>query len=89
MGSIGLEAVIGFLMIVVFLGIWWNIKGEAEWPNPMYPPEPDDPREPVKEIEILDLNKMTKAQLLEYAESQGLDLPKSWTKAKILARLDV
>lgn len=41
------------------------------------------------EVAVRDLASLTKSELLEYAESQGIDIPKSWTKAKILARLDV
>jgi hypothetical protein len=41
------------------------------------------------EVAVRELASMTKSELLEYAESQGIDIPKSWTKAKILARLDV
>ena len=39
--------------------------------------------------EIVDLANMTKNELLEYAASQGVEIPKSWSKSKILARLEV
>ena len=39
--------------------------------------------------EIVDLANMTKNELLEYAASQGIEIPKSWSKSKILARLEV
>jgi hypothetical protein len=39
--------------------------------------------------EIVDLANMTKNELLAYAKSQGVDIPKSWSKSKILARLEV
>jgi len=39
--------------------------------------------------EVVDLAKLTKNELLEYAVSQGIEVPKSWSKSKILARLEV
>ena len=39
--------------------------------------------------EIVDLANMTKNELLEYAASKGIEVPKSWNKSKILAKLDV
>lgn len=39
--------------------------------------------------EIVDLTTMTKNELLEYAASEGVDIPKSWNKSKIIARLEV
>ena len=39
--------------------------------------------------EVVDLAKLTKNELLEYAASQGVEIPKSWRKSKILARLEV
>ena len=39
--------------------------------------------------EIVDLANMTKNELLEYAASKDIEIPKSWNKAKILAKLEV
>jgi hypothetical protein len=39
--------------------------------------------------EVVDLAKLTKNELLEYAARQGIEVPKSWSKSKILARLEV
>jgi len=39
--------------------------------------------------EVVDLANMTKNELLEYAASQGVEIPKSWNKTKILARIEV
>lgn len=51
----------------------------------------DDVEEAVEMVveDVVDLAKMTKNELLEYAASQGVDIPKSWSKSKILARLEV
>ena len=37
--------------------------------------------------EIVDLATLTKNELLEYAASRGVDIPKSWTKGKIVSVL--
>jgi hypothetical protein len=39
--------------------------------------------------EVVDLANMTKNELLEYAASKDIEIPKSWNKAKILAKLEV
>jgi hypothetical protein len=37
--------------------------------------------------EVVDLATLTKNELLEYAASRGVDIPKSWTKGKIVSVL--
>lgn len=42
-------------------------------------PAPVEPKQPE-----IDLDQMTKAELLEVAEQYGVDVKKSWTKVKIM-----
>jgi len=46
--------------------------------------EKNEPEKPKKATKATDINSMTVNQLLEYAASNGIDVKKSWKKAKIV-----
>jgi hypothetical protein len=65
-------------MIIIVLGAlilmaWLVFGGEGDTEVPTNPPQP-----------VPDFESMTKAELLEYAEENGIEVKKSWSKQRIL-----
>ena len=75
----------GFIIFAILSGVaisWWlviDFGKEEEKATPVI-----EPRVVLSEA---DLKKKTKAQLLEVAESVGIEVDKKLTKAKIIAEL--
>lgn len=65
------------VLAIVVAAIWWLRQGKVEEKVTLEPVEP--PR---------DLSELTKAELLEVAEDSGVEVKKSWTKAKIVQVLE-
>ena len=71
---------------------YWGVSSEPEptpepTPEPIMPaPEVDAPADDmyIDDVEIVDLSKMTKAQLIEFAESAGVEVDPKDTKAMII-----
>ena len=74
------EFALGIILAVVIFSFYLQVKDRSK--EPSIPPEP-----PILEITIQELKEMTKAELIEYAGIKGLDIPPSWNKARIVARL--
>lgn len=55
--------------------------------DPIWTGAGDEP-DPPPEVEGESLDTMTKDQLVEYAEANGVEISASWTKAEIRAAID-
>ena len=68
------------VLAIVVAAIWWFRQGKAEEKVTLEPVEPA----PTSALE-----SMTKAELIEFAEKSGVEVKKSWTKAKIVQAIEV
>ena len=73
-----MDIVIVLAIIAAF--VWWFLADKKVEKVTLEPVEPVDPPR--------DLSELTKAELLEVAEDSGVEVKKSWTKAKIVQVLE-
>jgi len=75
-----MQEILLFLVFgVLVVSFYFQIKDRKVLPPPPLNPPAEEP--PV------DLNKMTKNQLIFEAATRGITIPKSWNRARIIARL--
>ena len=75
-----MQEILLFLVFgVLVVSFYFQIKDRKVLPPPPLNPPAEEP--PV------DLNTMTKNQLIFEAATRGITIPKSWNRARIIARL--
>mgnify|MGYP006293788709 CR=1 FL=1 len=59
-------------------------KPEEKAPEPIEEPKAVEPIQPPASLEAPDLSTLTRAELLQYAEDRGVDLPNNALKAELI-----